>query len=60
MTIQRPVQTSQPHSARAELFVTAASRPNVRQKLRCFNCNFDGHVMNDCPKPKRRPGSCYV
>jgi len=30
--------------------------PNVR---RCFNCNEEGHLIADCPKPKRERGSCF-
>lgn len=32
---------------------------NVRENLRCFNCNKPGHVFKECKQPKRERGSCY-
>lgn len=28
--------------------------------MRCFNCNEEGHLANECKKPRRERGSCFT
>lgn len=35
------------------------SRSVIHRKVRCFNCNEEGHTVNTCQKPARPRGSCF-
>lgn len=41
---------------RQNISTTSAAEPAT---IRCFNCNFLGHIAAECRKPKREYGSCY-
>lgn len=32
---------------------------NLKKEKQCFNCGLRGHVITECRRPKRPPGSCY-
>ncbi|XP_055915171.1 uncharacterized protein LOC129948262 [Eupeodes corollae] len=35
------------------------SVPRVDAKVRCFNCDEEGHISSNCPKARREKGSCF-
>ncbi|XP_055910415.1 uncharacterized protein LOC129944776, partial [Eupeodes corollae] len=35
------------------------SVPGVDAKVRCFNCDEEGHISRNCPKACREKGSCF-
>ncbi|KAK9739165.1 Zinc knuckle [Popillia japonica] len=32
--------------------------PNIR-RVKCYNCNEEGHIATECTRPRRPRGSCY-
>ncbi|XP_046866745.1 uncharacterized protein LOC124460272 isoform X2 [Drosophila willistoni] len=36
------------------------SRANKLQEMRCRRCNIRGHLVKDCNRPDRVPGSCFI